>query len=455
MDFAKTLINKKVWIVGLGKSGLACARVLDNLSCQLVLSDSRGLESFTEGSLSEYHVRGHEFRFNDNLDNSPDALDYVILSPGISPHLPVFNRLRTANIPIIGEIELAYRLGGELNIVGITGTNGKTTTTALVKDIFVQAGYEAYAVGNIGLPLISVIEKAGNDAVFVTELSSFQLETTELLRVKVAAIINITPDHLDRHGDMKSYIEAKARILRNQGQDDFAIINEDDEFVAPLREQCRGKVIGISRKNLENSGVFLKDGAIYVNFDNVGQFVINLSEIKIPGMHNVENSLIAIGCCLAYGIDITTMAKVLKKFPGVPHRLEEVGVVRNIRFVNDSKGTNVDASCKALDAFHCPIVLIAGGRGKGASYGEFAEKISKSVEFVILIGEDADLISQALKRVAFFDFAFASNMSMLSLVLISMQERAELSYFLRPVQVLICIKILKKEEKLLLFAPGN
>jgi UDP-N-acetylmuramoylalanine--D-glutamate ligase len=411
MHLSDDLIDKKAWVVGLGKSGMACARVLDNCGWRLVLSDSRGLDAFADEQFVDFQNRGHEVRLNDKLEVSPDMLDYVVLSPGISPSLPVFGKLRDANVQIIGEIELAYRLWGDINIVGITGTNGKTTTTVLVKDIFHCAGYEVYAVGNIGIPLISAIDRAGRDAVFVTELSSFQLETTELLRVKVAAIINITPDHLDRHGDMEHYVEAKSRILRNQGREDFAILNLDDERVASLRGRCCGNVIGVSGNNSTNSNIFLKNGAIYTNFHNRVQHIIDIKEIKIPGMHNVENSLIAIGCSLAYGIEIATIAKVLKEFPGVSHRLEAVGVLHGVHFVNDSKGTNIDASCKALDAYQCPIVLIAGGKGKGASYEEFAEKIKKGVDFVVLIGEDADSISQALGQAGFFAFSRAADMS--------------------------------------------
>ncbi|MDI6906488.1 MAG: UDP-N-acetylmuramoyl-L-alanine--D-glutamate ligase [Thermoanaerobacterales bacterium] len=388
------LEGRRVLVVGAGKSGLAAANLLARKGARATLSDAKGADELG-GRLS-----GLDDRVTLALGSYPDvtreAWDLVVVSPGVPANIPLLAQAYAAGVEVIGEMELAWRFA-RAPMVAVTGTNGKTTTTALVGEIFRTAGRRTLVAGNIGTPLSAAVEDFGPEDVIVLEVSSFQLEAAPTVRPHVALILNITPDHLDRHGNMTAYTAAKARIFANQGPDDWTILNADDPPTAALAASSPGRVIFFSRRHRLELGVFVHQGRIVVNGGGPEgpQTVCPVNALRIPGAHNLENALAAVGAAWAMDVPVETVARALQAFQGVPHRLELVGVVSGVRFINDSKGTNPDASIKALEAFTDPIVLIAGGRNKGNDFRPFAARFRDKVRALVVLGEAADEIARA------------------------------------------------------------
>jgi len=389
-----------VLVVGLGKSGKAAARVLTEAGAEVTVQDSK-----TPDKLDTQFL---QFMQNENiksyLGSTPEdmtAYDMLVLSPGVPPTLDYIKQAKDAGIEIIGELELAYRLG-EGRFVAITGTNGKTTTTTLVGEIFKASGRNTAVVGNIGNPVVTEALDSTEDDWLVTEVSSFQLETAVEFRPVVSAILNLTPDHLNRHGTMEAYGAAKAQVAANQSEDEFLVINLDDEQAFALSKNTKATVIPFSRKVKTDKGAYLDGTKIIVkDLNGAEHFICDRSDLRIIGDHNVENVLAAAAIAFYAGIDTAVISEVIKEFPGVEHRIEFCGRVDGVDYYNDSKGTNVDAAVIALKALKDGIILIAGGDGKGQDFTELANHFDGAVEALILLGRDAGIIEEAALKAGF------------------------------------------------------
>lgn len=390
------LKGKKALVVGAGKSGISVARFLLRHGAAVSLTDTRTKDKFN-GELDALIEAGVNPELGRYPQVKPGAYDIVVVSPGVPPTVPPVISARQHGIPVTGELELAYR-AALAPMVAITGTNGKTTTTALVGEIFSAAGYRTLVGGNIGLPLVDVVEDYGPRDIIVAEVSSFQLETAEHFRPRVSVILNITPDHLDRHGTIDGYTEAKARIFARQGQGDYTVLNYDDPRTRSLANKTNGQVIFFSRRHNLEEGVLVSKDKIVVRRDGQEIDITGKKEIAIPGNHNLENALAAVAAAIAMGVEPEALARTLRNFAGVEHRLETVAVKNGIRYVNDSKGTNPDASIKALEAFDRPIVLLAGGRNKGSDFTEFVRLAKEKVRVMIVLGECAEEVEQAARN---------------------------------------------------------
>ncbi len=381
------LKDKRVLVVGAGKSGTAVARFLAGKGSRVCLTDARDADKFG-GQLDDLGSRGVDLALG-GYPPVGGCFDLLVISPGVPLDVPPVLEAGEAGIPVIGELELAYRFA-RAPIVAITGTNGKTTTTTLVGEMFKDAGYRVLVAGNIGIPLVERVELYGPGDVIVAEVSSFQLETVKHFRPKVAVILNLTPDHLDRHGDMAGYAAAKSRISMNQRRGDSLVLNYDDDLTRGMTGRGGGDVIFFSRQHILEKGVFVHGGAVTVCRNGVRRTVLDVVELRIPGAHNLENALAATAAGWAMGIPEGSLAGTLRRFTGVAHRLEFVAEIDGVRYVNDSKGTNPDASIKAVEAFQGPLVLIAGGRNKGNDFTEFARRACPKTRAMVVVGECAD-----------------------------------------------------------------
>jgi UDP-N-acetylmuramoylalanine--D-glutamate ligase len=402
--------NKKVLIVGMGKSGIAATQALLRLGAKVSVQDSK-IEGEIEPQLVAF-LKGKNVRcyFGEKPD-CLDDIDMMILSPGVSPELGFVQEALANETEVIGELEIAYRVGRG-SYIAITGTNGKTTTTTLVGEIFKNSKRKTYVVGNIGVAVISMALTAEVDSWLVTETSSFQLETTKYFKPKVSAILNLTPDHMNRHHTMENYGEAKAKIYENQDESGYFVVNYDDKAAYELRENCkRARVVPFSRKVELEYGAFVKDGKIVIINDD-GELVefCGADELNIPGEHNLENALAAAAISYFAGVDSEVIAETLKGFQGVEHRLEYCGEVDGVKFVNDSKGTNPDAAIKAIEAMNDGIILIAGGYDKGSDFTEFIQSFKGRVKHMILLGKTAPIIKEQAEVVGFNNITMAKNM---------------------------------------------
>ncbi len=391
--------GKRVLVVGIARSGAAVAKFLTAKGTRVVLTDKKTKEELAD-TLKEFTAAPVDVIAGTYPEFGPGDFDFLVVSPGVPLNAPPVRRAFETGTPVLSELEVAYRFARS-PIIAITGTNGKTTTTTLTGEIFKNWGKTVCVGGNIGLPLVLEIEKYGPDDVIVAEVSSFQLECIDRFKPRVAVILNITPDHLDRHGTMENYIAAKARIFENQDSGDFTILNYDDPAVALLKQKTTGKVIFFSRRHKLEEGVFVENGQITARFGGTTDRVCPVTEISIRGAHNLENALAATSAALAMGIPAGVIARTLKEFPGVAHRLELVTELNGIKFINDSKGTNPDASIKALEAYDEPIVLLAGGKNKGSDFSEFASRIKEKVRVLVIYGECRDQIREAVEKTGF------------------------------------------------------
>ena len=392
--YRQSLAGKTVSVVGLAKSGVAAARLIRRLGGRVLASDSSPLEALPE------EARGLE-RLGCTLwaGGHPDAAfagaELIVVSPGVPLELPPLVAMRARGVPIIGELELAWRVM-EADVIAITGTNGKTTTTTLTGELLRTQVRPVLVGGNIGTPLAEQALEFPGDGIVVAEVSSFQLDTTDRFRPRVAAILNITPDHLDRHGTFERYVDAKARIFANQLSTDCVVLNADDPVTAGLGGRARGRVIWFSRLTTLTHGVFIYDGWIVAKLNGSTERICPVTEMTLRGQHNVENVLAATACALWTGMSPSSIRRGIAAFRGVAHRIERVHDDRGVVYYNDSKGTNVDSTIKALESFGEPVVLIAGGKGKGQDFGPLAEAARGRVRRAILIGQDRDRIRAAL-----------------------------------------------------------
>lgn len=393
--------GKKVLVFGSGISGIGAAGLLEERGADVILYDGND-------KLNREELRaklGAESRAEIVLGECPDeligSLDMMVISPGVPTDLPVVNRMRECGIPIIGEIELAYELGkGE--VLAITGTNGKTTTTALLGEIMKRASDSAFVVGNIGNPYTTVVDETREDSVIVAEMSSFQLETIVTFRPRVSAILNITPDHLNRHHTMEAYIEAKMNVAKNQTKDDVCVLNYEDGVLRKFGEEVTAEVLYFSSQRKLEKGIYLDNGnIIYKNPEEC--LVCNVEELKLLGTHNYENVMAAVAMAASYGVDMDVIRETIRDFAGVEHRIEFVAEKNGVAYYNDSKGTNPDAAIKGIQAMRRPTMLIGGGYDKDSSYKEWIESFDGKVKKLVLLGQTKEKIAKEAEECGFHD----------------------------------------------------
>lgn len=401
--------NQNVLVIGLGRSGIAALQAVLKLGAKVSVQDSKKAEEIDPQLLAFLEGRQVTCYFGRNPEDM-SCFDMLILSPGVSPELDFIKEAQVAGAEIIGELEIAYRIGRG-NYIAITGTNGKTTTTTLVGEIFQKAKEKTYVVGNIGVAVISKAMSAEEDSWLVTETSSFQLETTRYFKPAVSAILNLTPDHMDRHKTMENYGKAKAKIFENQDESQYLVINYDDKACFALAENCRARVIPFSRKEELELGAFVRDGNLVIRNEK-GELIslCGADELVIPGTHNLENALAAAAIAYFAGINPDVISRALVEFQGVEHRIEFCGQVDGVRFVNDSKGTNPDASIKAVEAIKGGIILIAGGYDKGSSFEELIKAFDGKVKHMVLLGKTAPKIKETAEALGFQNSVIVKDM---------------------------------------------
>lgn len=393
------LANKKVLIIGMARSGMAVANILARQGVLVSIYDQKSRESLLEELKTLSGLNVDFYLGGDEPEISRNTFDLIVTSPGVPLSASPIAKAYEQGLPVWSELELAYTMT-ESPIIAVTGTNGKTTTTALIGDVLEKSGNKVKVAGNIGIPLIKEVAAADRSTYLVVEVSSFQLETIHSFQPKVAVLLNITPDHLDRHKTMENYIAAKGKIFINQTNHDYAIINYDDQITRGFATKIKSKVIFFSTKHKLDQGVFLDNGIICTNFNGKTEKIIEWEKVRIKGAHNLENAMAAVGVALALGLDRNGLYQSLITFPGVPHRLEPVGEIGGVLYINDSKGTNPEATIKALEAYaDRDIVLIAGGMDKGSSFKELAQTLTKLKVKVVVFGETADFIKKAVLSV--------------------------------------------------------
>lgn len=398
--YRASLEGKRILVVGLGKSGKAAVKALAELHACVSVQDSAPASKMDPEFKAFLDDKGFRAFLAENPED-PCSYDMMVLSPGVPIYLDWVNEARDGGVEIVGELELAYRISRG-RYVAITGTNGKTTTTTLTGEIFKASGRKTSVVGNIGNAVITAALDSSEDDWMVAEVSSFQLETTSEFRPVVSAMLNLTPDHLNRHKTMEAYGEAKARAFANQDESEYLVINLDDEASMKLTEGCRAKLAPFSRKKELDFGAYLADGELIIR-DEEGTIhpICRASDLQIIGDHNVENALAAAAVAFFAGIDAETIGEAVKAFPGVEHRIEYSGTIDGVKYYNDSKGTNVDAAVIALKALRENIILIAGGDGKAQDFTELAEAFEGKVKALVLLGRDAAQIEACARKAGF------------------------------------------------------
>ena len=392
-----TLLDKKVLIVGMGVSGVAAARFLKNQGARVTVNDA-GDNAHLRKIEQQLSAQGIDTMIGGHRMDIFEQADLICLSPGVPHTLPPLTPARDLNIPILGEIELASRFIKE-PIVAVTGTNGKTTTTTLIGEMLVASGKKTFVGGNIGRPLIEYPEIEKPADIVVAEVSSFQLDTIETFRPRVSVLLNITPDHLDRYPDFNAYARSKGRIFENQRPDDTAIYLGNDDMIAPLIENRQCQRLPFYRAGQAppdfKHGAAVTDQAILIRRNN-REYWIDLNHVRLVGDHQRENIAAASLATLAAGGTVDGIRRALENFDGLPHRMEPIAAFKDVLYVNDSKGTNINAVARALASLET-LVLIMGGKDKGGDFSSLIPLVSEKVRCLIVMGDAAAVISSALK----------------------------------------------------------
>ena len=394
--------SKKFLVAGAGKSGIGSVNLLLKTGADVSLYD--GKEDLEKEALYEklYEKKEIPLILGNITKEDVSKFNLLVLSPGISVNAPIAQMFRDQEKPVWSEIELAYQ-ASKGRIAAITGTNGKTTTTALTGEIMKNYFKDVRVVGNIGIPYTSMVTGSTGETVTVAEISSFQLETIDTFKPHVSAILNITPDHLNRHHTMENYIRAKEDITKNQTADDYCVLNYEDEVLRDFAAECPAKVIFFSSKSELSEGFYLDGDIIIYAHDGVRDEVIDVNELNLLGKHNFENVMAACAMSISFGVPMDKIVEVLKVFKAVEHRIEYVTEKRGVRFYNDSKGTNPDAAIQGIRAMNRPTLLIGGGYDKQSEYDEWIEAFDGKVKELVLIGQTADKIEECAHRHGFMN----------------------------------------------------
>src|SRR5271166_4116001 len=388
------LNNKRVLVVGLGKSGVASALFLKAKGARVTVSDAKPQDQL-KAEIPVLLDQGIAVETGGHGERTFGGQDLIVVSPGVPADAPALVQARSLGESVIGEIELAAQFFPG-PIVAITGSNGKTTTTTLAGEIVAASGLRTAVGGNIGTPAISLVEGATADTIAVLEVSSFQLETIQTFRPQIAVVLNITPDHLDRHRTFIAYTDAKARIFENQQPADFAVLNADDLTCVELAARTQAQVFWFSRTREVKQGAFVHDGHIFFRDHSGQQEIMLVSEIRLKGAHNVENVLAAVCVGALLRCEPDRIRKAVHDFKAVEHRLEHAGTIRGVEYYNDSKATNVDATIKAIESFPANIHLILGGKDKGSDYTVLNDLLRQRVKRVYTIGAAAAKIESQI-----------------------------------------------------------
>ena len=389
------VFNKRVLVVGLGKSGVASALFLKARGARVTVSDTKTPDELKE-EIPKLLDEGIAVETGGHGERTFQGQDLIVVSPGVPVDAPPLVQARALGEKVIGEIELAAQFFPG-RIVAITGSNGKTTTTTLAGEIVMAGGSPTVVGGNIGTPAITLVQGATTDTIAVLEVSSFQLETIQSFRSWIAVVLNITPDHLDRHRTFEAYTDAKARIFENQRADDFAVLNADDPTTAGLASRTRARVFWFSRKKEVKQGAYAHDGRVWFRDANGQREIMLTSEIPLKGSHNVENVLAAVCVGALTAVPPERIRQAVRGFKAVEHRLEHVATIRGVEYYNDSKATNVDATIKALESFPANIHLILGGKDKGSDYTVLNDLLRQRVKRIYTIGAAAAKIESQIR----------------------------------------------------------
>jgi UDP-N-acetylmuramoylalanine--D-glutamate ligase len=403
------LTDKKVLVFGAGISGIGAAALLFRQGADVILYE--GNADAKEDAIRAKLPEGVQAQIVIGALPAEvlEQLELVILSPGVPTDLPLVLEMKEHKIPVWGEVELAWACGAG-DVLAVTGTNGKTTTTSLLGEILKAWKEEVYVVGNIGNPYTEAAEQMTEKAVTVAEISSFQLETIDTFAPKVSTILNITPDHLNRHHTMEEYIRVKELITKNQGPEDTCVLNYEDEILRSFGETLHTKVVYFSSLHTLEKGWYLEDGNIICADENGRTVLCATKELNLPGRHNHENVMAASAMAFAYGVPMEVIRKVVKEFKAVEHRIEYVTEKHGVVYYNDSKGTNPDAAIKGIEAMDRPTLLIGGGYDKNSSYEEWIRAFDGKVKYLVLIGQTREKIAEAAKRCGFYDIIMADSL---------------------------------------------
>ncbi|WP_092348128.1 UDP-N-acetylmuramoyl-L-alanine--D-glutamate ligase [Candidatus Chrysopegis kryptomonas] len=390
--------GKKISVIGGARSGLAVAKLLKKFGADVFISDMKKPEEikYVKFTLQELDELGIKYEFGGHSESVFEC-DFMVISPGVPSNSEVVKKAVERGLKVLSEIEVASWFC-KAPIVAVTGTNGKTTTTSLIGHIFKTAGFKTIVAGNIGSPFSDYVLDVDEESVVVLEVSSFQLDHIESFKPKVAVLLNITPDHLDRYASFSDYILSKFRIFKNQRSDDFAVYNYDDEIVQPYVEQLDVIKMPFSVLEKLSCGAFVEDDYLVFNFKNKKERILKMSELRLRGIHNVYNSLAAALAARAMEVKDEIIRESLKSFEGVPHRLEFVREINGVKFINDSKATNVNSLWYALESFDEPIILIAGGRDKGNDYSKVYDLVRRKVKLILAIGESREKVYNEFKN---------------------------------------------------------
>lgn len=406
--------NKKVLVCGFGRTGKSVTNLLLNEGASVHITVNK-LSDEDKQFVDTFKSKGIVFHITDSPNDIVTGYDYVVISPGIDTNSPFVITAIKNNVSVISEIEVAYNVC-KGKMIAITGTNGKTTVTTLTNKIINEYTNNSFAVGNIGIPFSEFALKSDDDTIFVTELSSYQLETTYSIKPKVSAVLNITEDHLARHKTMENYIETKQRIFKNQTADDFLVLNYDDEITRNMKDKSNAKCIMFSRKSDLSSlddcySVFVKGDKIVTNFTGELLEILSLSDIKICGDHNIENVLASIANVLPFGVPFSNIKQSICTFYGVEHRIEFVREIDGIKIYNDSKATNPDSAINAVKSLEAPLILIVGGEDKGIDMTNFVHDALNKVSHFVIIGAGTPNFVNACKVNNVTDYTCCDGLS--------------------------------------------
>ncbi len=390
--------GKRVLVVGMARSGVAAAKLLHKAGAKVVINDNKTAEQLGD-ALLPLNGLDIEYALGCPAGECLAGIDAMIISPGIPDTAGFVVKAKDMGIYVTGELEMAYQLSsGEM--VAITGTNGKTTTVSLLGEIFRNAGRTTHVVGNIGYPYSAAGFDSADSDMFVCEVSSFQMETAETFHPRCGALLNITEDHLNRHGTMECYAQTKMRMFQNMTEADVAVFNADDPALKPYIPQVKAQVMLFSRKNEVDCGAFVRDGVIMTRFGGIETTVCPAEDVYIPGPHNLENALAASCMATACGVDASVISHTLRTFTGVEHRIEFVRELEGVRYINDSKGTNVDSTIKAIQTMNRPTAIILGGYDKHCDFTPMVKEMLASdyIREAVLIGVTADQIERQCRE---------------------------------------------------------
>lgn len=403
------LEGRSISVMGLGRSGKALVELLVKKGAFVFISDMKKEEELSE-YLEELKGLPVDFEFGGHTEKVYEGKDLIIISPGVSIYNPVIVSANERNVPVIGEIELSYRLT-DVPIIAVTGTNGKSTTVSLIHKMINDSGAKGILAGNIGKPLIGEI--TGKDFIewIVAEISSFQLETIEKFKPRIGAALNITEDHIDRHRSMEEYINAKARLFSNQGRDDYSVFNYDDENIRKMSENVNSKKYYFSiNKEIDRGACLLENTIYWKGGEGKREEIISLLDISPGGIHNVQNILASVAVACILGIERDVIVSSIKNYVPLRHRLEKVSVINGVAFIDDSKGTNPGAVIAAIRSFNVPVILIAGGKDKNMDFSQLGKVIADEVKTLVVIGETAGKIAESARKHQMKNIIFAGTL---------------------------------------------